>query len=467
MKNVKYTKIIKRVEALFLAVFLVASGLFSQALTIRSYAAEAQAALTAWEVLQLLLMSAGVTIQTAKSASGGTEISDEEYYRAFMAAQADQAWCEAVDSSINAALAKGTASAALTVEFAQETWESLRDWVSGLAQEGRDFLVGSGSGSSDFVYPVSFSSAAELAAFLGVVLMGSPGTTNYNMFNSFISRDNLVVYSCYRDSNPLFLIAACNSVMSCTVDDDGLYIDGSSESIIFNLFFQDRQGYCTYYSSTSCYSSPYVSLTASGRYTDFVPILINSNAASESLGLISDVFYAELKDKVYDVVTPHRVLTDEGAIVGNMTLTIPKALAVPDVIAAVKEGTLPITDVLAQVGVIPVDMTKKKAIADDKTIDEAIEAVESTSDSWSFTADLTEIFPFCLPFDLIRFLDALDADPVAPCFEIPFVVEALGIDMTVEFDMSFMDDAVEIFRIGELGCFIISLILVTQKLIKW
>lgn len=465
MKNVKYTKIIKRVEVLFLAVFLAFFGAVSPALSVRSYAAEAQAALTAWEVLQLLLMSAGVTVQTAQSASGGTEISDEEYYRAFMAAQADQAWCEAVDSSINAALAKGTASAALTVEFAQETWESLRDWVSGLAQEGREFLAG--SGSSDFVHPVSFSSPDELAAFLGVVLLGEPGTTNYKMFNSFISRDNLVVYSCYRDSYPLFLIAACNSVMSCTADDDGIYIDANGDGIIYNLFYQDRQGYCTFYSSTSVYSSLYVSLTASARYTDFVPILINSNAASESLGLISDVFYAELKDKVYDVVTPHRVLTDEGAITGNMTLTIPKALAVPDAIAAVKEGTLPITDVLTQVGVIPVDMTKKKAIADDKTIDEALEAVESTSDSWSFTADLTEIFPFCLPFDLIRFLDALDADPVAPCFEIPFVVEALGIDMAVEFDMSFMDDAVEIFRIGELGCFIISLILVTQKLIKW
>lgn len=84
-----------------------------------------------------------------------------------------------------------------------------------------------------------------------------------------------------------------------------------------------------------------------------------------------------------------------------------------------------------------------------------------------YTVDLTEIFPFCIPFDLIRFLKALDAEPVAPSFEIPFVVEALGIDMSVVFDMSFMDDAVAVFRIGELGCFVIGLMLVTSKVIRW
>lgn len=464
MKNVKYTKIIKRVEALFLAVFLAFWGAVSPALSARSYAAEAQAALTAWEVLQLLLMSAGVTVQTA-SGTGSAELTDEDSYLAVMSymrknMEADYSGvADAIDSAITSALAKGTSSAALTVEFAEETWNGLRDWISDMAQEGREFMVGSGSGET-----VLLSSFTEYLDFIGV----DHSANLLSQLDSFASG---------------YISAGYGYLTGITYYGTGALsylVFTKDENITFDNHIQSPD--CCYisFSINSAGSGVYSYLSSYGHksqcsldivnYSSYVisPLYnVYSDASSESLGLISDVFYAELKDKVYDVVTPHRVLTDEGAITGNMTLTIPKALAVPDAIAAVKEGTLPITDVLTQVGVIPVDMTKKKAIADDKTIDEALEAVESTSDSWSFTADLTEIFPFCLPFDLIRFLDALDADPVAPCFEIPFVVEALGIDMTVEFDMSFMDDAVEIFRIGELGCFIISLILVTQKLIKW
>lgn len=84
-----------------------------------------------------------------------------------------------------------------------------------------------------------------------------------------------------------------------------------------------------------------------------------------------------------------------------------------------------------------------------------------------YRRDLTMIFPFCIPFDLIRFFRAMNAEPVAPCFHIPFVVEPLDINMDVELDMSFLEPAMEVFRLGELGLFIIGLILVTRKVIKW
>jgi hypothetical protein len=92
---------------------------------------------------------------------------------------------------------------------------------------------------------------------------------------------------------------------------------------------------------------------------------------------------------------------------------------------------------------------------------------EGEASASDYTVNLTEIFPFCIPFDLIHFLQALDADPVAPCFEIPFVVDVLNIDMVVKLDMSFMDDAVAVFRIGELGCFVIGLMILTSKVIRW
>lgn len=81
--------------------------------------------------------------------------------------------------------------------------------------------------------------------------------------------------------------------------------------------------------------------------------------------------------------------------------------------------------------------------------------------------DLTEIFPFCIPFDLVKLLDALCADPVAPKFEIPFVVPVLGIDMVWVIDMAIFDTAAEVFRVGIVVGYVIFLLMNTFKLIKW
>ena len=85
----------------------------------------------------------------------------------------------------------------------------------------------------------------------------------------------------------------------------------------------------------------------------------------------------------------------------------------------------------------------------------------------NYQFDLTQVFPFCLPFDLIRFLEALAAEPEAPRFEMPFVVPSLGIDITYVIDLSFMDDVMEIFRYCELVGFAFALIMLTPKMIKW
>lgn len=85
----------------------------------------------------------------------------------------------------------------------------------------------------------------------------------------------------------------------------------------------------------------------------------------------------------------------------------------------------------------------------------------------SYKRDLRLIFPFCIPFDFIHFIKALSADPVPPCFEIPIKLDFLGIDMVLELDFSWMDPIMEIFRLGELGCFMIMLMAETKKMIGW
>lgn len=85
----------------------------------------------------------------------------------------------------------------------------------------------------------------------------------------------------------------------------------------------------------------------------------------------------------------------------------------------------------------------------------------------SYKRDLKLIFPFCIPFDFIHFIQALSADPVAPCFKIPIKLDSLGIDMVLELDLAWMDPVMEIFRLGELGCFVIILMAATKKMIGW
>lgn len=85
----------------------------------------------------------------------------------------------------------------------------------------------------------------------------------------------------------------------------------------------------------------------------------------------------------------------------------------------------------------------------------------------SYKRDLKLVFPFCIPFDFIHFIQALSADPVAPCFKIPIKLDSLGIDMVLELDLAWMDPVMEIFRLGELGCFVIMLMAATKKMIGW
>lgn len=117
--------------------------------------------------------------------------------------------------------------------------------------------------------------------------------------------------------------------------------------------------------------------------------------------------------------------------------------------------TSTITDVAPKTEVVPQPSTTPGTETGEGTEGEA------------YKRDLRLIFPFCIPFDFIHFIKALSADPVAPCFKIPIKLDSLGIDMVLELDLAWMDPIMEIFRLGELGCFVIMLMAATKKMIGW
>lgn len=93
-----------------------------------------------------------------------------------------------------------------------------------------------------------------------------------------------------------------------------------------------------------------------------------------------------------------------------------------------------------------------------------------------YKADLREVFPFCIPFDLIHLLKVFEADAEAPVFEFPLDIEldnpwtgekVVDYHHTFKLDMSDYEPVIKILRIFQVVFFIIALMLITrQQMIK-
>lgn len=80
--------------------------------------------------------------------------------------------------------------------------------------------------------------------------------------------------------------------------------------------------------------------------------------------------------------------------------------------------------------------------------------------------DLTWKFPFCVPFDLIALVGALNATPQDPKWQIPFHIESLSIDESIELDLTKFEPVTNVLRVVTTIAFLLGLIMVTRKMIK-
>ena len=97
------------------------------------------------------------------------------------------------------------------------------------------------------------------------------------------------------------------------------------------------------------------------------------------------------------------------------------------------------------------------------------DAPATDEEAAKYTANLTTIFPFCIPFDLIRAFKVLSVDGEAPVYKIPGQIKYGGyidINESWDIDMSDFDMVVQIMRIIETLSFIVGLIMITRNLIR-
>lgn len=81
------------------------------------------------------------------------------------------------------------------------------------------------------------------------------------------------------------------------------------------------------------------------------------------------------------------------------------------------------------------------------------------------SADWKNVFPFCIPFDLIDFLGILAAEPEAPVIRWRFYVPKI-VDQEIVIDLSPWDSVAQIVRTMELLAFCVGLILLTRNIIR-
>lgn len=90
---------------------------------------------------------------------------------------------------------------------------------------------------------------------------------------------------------------------------------------------------------------------------------------------------------------------------------------------------------------------------------------EPPEDPGEFALDLTNVFPFCIPFDLYDFLTCLNADPVAPVIQWDIAMPGGG-SYPLTLDLSPFDSVAQLLRRLELLLFCVGLAIKTRDLIK-
>lgn len=235
--------------------------------------------------------------------------------------------------------------------------------------------------------------------------------------------------------------------------------------------FVNRMRYGDFIIANTVNTYPDGSITSTDRYK------LIAMSYLDYLGLLDDgLFGAESPVKVGEA--PQRILDRDGTL-DNYDLVSPVIGEATDVITIPWDrvgeydinGVLDITDVLDQPiadvvdGVaIPVDTAEDRTIVDDIPITDVV--VDTTGMSDYTMKGLENVFPFCLPFDFINFINCLCAEPEAPKFEWHMdFLQSFGMESyTLTIDLATFNSVAKIMRIMELLSFIIGLIMITRSM---
>lgn len=248
-------------------------------------------------------------------------------------------------------------------------------------------------------------------------------------------------------------------------------------------------------------------------YSDDIPVVENPNKPDTALDISLNVFggLTDLWEKRgtldgFDILTKGQYWTDAADIpavdVPDLAPDIPgtsdedakvvagaRSWAIPAEAVLEKLATGEITweQYLESIGCIAVEkevaadgevvsyvsaVTDVAKVITNDGVEDEMKAVDvflptiSPSATDEYTADLTKIFPFCIPFDFYRLIELFNAPAKAPVFKVPFKYADV-IDYTFELDFSEYASLARICRLFETIAFCFVLMKLTGKFMKW
>lgn len=80
--------------------------------------------------------------------------------------------------------------------------------------------------------------------------------------------------------------------------------------------------------------------------------------------------------------------------------------------------------------------------------------------------NLVNVFPFCIPFDIVNLLSKLDVQPVTPHVNLSFPNPVLNEPIEFDLDFSQWNGVAQVVRNAELVAFVVGLAMVTRNLIR-
>lgn len=151
------------------------------------------------------------------------------------------------------------------------------------------------------------------------------------------------------------------------------------------------------------------------------------------------------------------------------------AITAPDVIVVEGEDaiTIPLVNTGEDSAVIPGTAVDDPAVDDpavddpavDNPADEAVSSddIAALPDKIASAGDVTTLFPFCIPFDIVALIKGMKAEKEVPVWEFKYHFEAIDYTFEVTIDMTDYEAYVKIFRSGFVIFYIIALMLFTIR----
>lgn len=374
-----------------------------------------------------------------------------------------------------------------TIDTSSKCWTAFKEWCDMLRNDAE-----SGAGNAE-----GSITSGEHAIYDGYSVFTNIGFNNAIGGREYVYTQSVDVYTCfsygstgkscyafYASTGP-FKIRTVNANGTASVNSGGTYaqtmkIDGVTHTYYGVMSSGNAYGNEAdekYGLLSGVVYSPY-GLQLKDFVQDFV---LNPDAEvtypveGEAVTTVIDVGLEDVweRDGTYENVTVVGVDSIPGTV--EVPIDWTKVGTIVEVLEGMLTGVTDIGETLTGAGVIVVDGVTGNVVDDTGVTDVPVDDVISypltpPADMESYTlAGLEKLFPFCLPFDLIDFLNVLSAEPEAPYFEIPIPYPAPGgmKEYTVVIDFSQFDGVAAILRNMECLAFIVGLCVLTRdKMIR-